>query len=24
VRQGNGQHDHGSSEDDPKAVHIEL
>jgi hypothetical protein len=24
VRHGNGQHDHGSSDDDPKAVHIEL
>ena len=24
VRQGNGQHDHGSSDDDPDAVHIKL
>jgi hypothetical protein len=24
VRQGNGQHDHGSSDDDPHTIHIEL
>jgi hypothetical protein len=24
VRQGNGQHDHGSSDDDPDTVHIKL
>ena len=24
VRQGNGQHDHGASDDDPRRVHIEL